>query len=921
MRPLHLKMSAFGSYAGVTNLDLTELGESGLYLITGDTGAGKTTIFDAITFALYGRASGNNRVPDSLRSNYADADTPTEVELNFSYGGKQYTVKRNPEYERPKKSGGGFTTEKANAELYMPDGRVITKRAEVDAAIIEIMGIDCNQFTQIAMIAQGDFQKLLFAETGERKKIFRKIFHTDLYETIQDKLKSDAIALKNEYAQAVYSVNQYVSGIVCDEDDVLAIDVRKAQEGGLPFAEIAELLEKLIKSDEEKQSALQKQSEANQKKKDGLTKILAKAEEVEKAAGELKTSREQLDELEPKLKELVKTRDLERAKKPEQDKLAKQIAEIEALLPEYGELEEKQKLLKEYAEKIEQNQTRIKNGNEVKAQTEKTICELKAEQKALEGADGRKAKLEAERAKTADILEQLNALKEDFAKYAQLAQNLEEAQKKYRQAADNYDKKKAEYEQANRAYLDGQAGVLAQELKDGVPCPVCGSLSHPNPAKLLSTAPTKQQLEQFKTQAETAQTAATTASENAGKKKASADEKLDYIKKTFKKLVGEYGEGAESKLDGAIKAAEESIEKADKAIEAEQKKVDRKEEIAELLPQNEEKLKRADELLTQLSNGLAEAKTEHKTCDERIAALGKKLKYADKTSAEETKQKLEEDKTKLVTELEKAETDVTEGEKKIEALKGSITQLEKQVAAADKYDIASLKAQTEELDERKEELDAQLKDVYARVRTNTTARKNINEKSVDLEKTEKQWRLVKSLSDTANGTLSGKEKVMLETYVQTTYFERIIARANTRFMLMSGGQYELKRRKEAENNRSQSGLELDIIDHYNGTERSVKTLSGGEQFKASLSLALGLSDEIQSSAGGIRLDTMFVDEGFGSLSAGDSLDTAIQALTSITDGNRLVGIISHVEELKHRIDRKITVTKQKSGGSKAEITV
>ena len=335
----------------------------------------------------------------------------------------------------------------------MPDVRVITKRAEVDAAIIEIMGIDCNQFTQIAMIAQGDFQKLLFAETGERKKIFRKIFHTDLYETIQDKLKSDSLSLKNEYAQAVYSVNQYVSGIVCDEDDVLAIDVRKAQEGGLPFAEISELLEKIIKSDEEKQGALQKQSEENQKKKDGLTKILAKAEEVEKAAGELKTSREQLDVLVPKLKELVTARDTERAKKPEQEKLAKQIAEIEALLPEYGELEEKQKSLKEYAEKIEQNQTRIENGNIVKAQTEKTISELKAEQKALEGADGRKAKLEAERAKTADILEQLNALKEDFAQYAQLAQNFEEAQKKYKQAADNYDKKKAEYEQANRAYL------------------------------------------------------------------------------------------------------------------------------------------------------------------------------------------------------------------------------------------------------------------------------------------------------------------------------------------------------------------------------------------------------------------------------------------------------------------------------------
>lgn len=437
----------------------------------------------------------------------------------------------------------------------------------------------------------------------------------------------------------------------------------------------------------------------------------------------------------------------------------------------------------------------------------------------------------------------------------------------------------------------------------------------------MTDAPTKQQLELLKAEAEAAQTQANRASEEAGKIKAAADEKLDSVKKAYARLVGEYSDGAEERLGKAVLQAKEAIDKADKAIDEEQKKIDRKAKIADILPQKEKESKRADERLTELANELAVAATKHKACEERIAALSKKLKYADKASAEAEKKKAEDCKAALVAALEKAESEFTQAEKREEALKGSMAQLEKITASSETYDVKSLTEQKQTFEEYKAELGRQLKEVYARIRTNGTALENIRVKSAELQKTEKKWRLVKSLSDTANGTLTGKEKIMLETYVQTTYFERIIARANTRFMLMSGGQYELKRRKEAENNRSQSGLELDIIDHYNGTERSVKTLSGGEQFKASLSLALGLSDEIQSSAGGIRLDTMFVDEGFGSLSAGDSLDSAIHALTCITDGNRLVGIISHVEELKHRIDRKITVTKQKSGGSRAEISV
>ena len=258
MRPIKLTVSAFGPYAGKTVLDLDKLGENGLYLITGDTGAGKTTIFDAITYALYGEASGDNREPSMFRSKYAEATTPTEVELVFSYAGKTYTVKRNPEYERPKSRGEGFTTQKAEVQLKYPDGRVVTKQRDVDNAIRDIMGINRSQFLQIAMIAQGDFLKLLLAPTEERKKIFRQIFKTQLYQDLQDRLKKESGQLNDKCDAARNSIKQYIDGITCDENDVLSIEVEKAKNGLLPAKDVMDLIDRLLTQDNDKKTAIQK---------------------------------------------------------------------------------------------------------------------------------------------------------------------------------------------------------------------------------------------------------------------------------------------------------------------------------------------------------------------------------------------------------------------------------------------------------------------------------------------------------------------------------------------------------------------------------------------------------------------------------------------------------------------------------------
>ena len=294
--------------------------------------------------------------------------------------------------------------------------------------------------------------------------------------------------------------------------------------------------------------------------------------------------------------------------------------------------------------------------------------------------------------------------------------------------------------------------------------------------------------------------------------------------------------------------------------------------------------------------------------------------FENKSVALEEKAKLEMLKNTIEEAIEKEKTNFENNEKNIAAIKSRVEENQKLLATAKEIDVFALQCKQAELKGEKESVMTLQKSVHSQRVANVISLENIKQKSDEINVVEEKWMWVKSLSNTANGNISGKEKIMLETYIQMTYFDRIINRANSRLLVMSGGQYELVRRKEAENNRSQSGLELDVTDHYNGTKRSVKTLSGGESFMASLSLALGLSDEIQSSAGGIRLDTMFVDEGFGSLDE-ESLSQAIRALSSLAEGNRLVGIISHVNELKERIEKQIVVKKEKSGGSRVSIVL
>lgn len=915
MRPYKLIMSAFGPYAGRTEVELDKLGKNGIYLITGDTGAGKTTIFDAVTYALFGEASGENREASMLRSKYADADTPTEVELFFSCRGKDYYVKRNPEYERPKSRGEGVTYEKANAELHLPDGRVITKLREVNAALTEIIGVDRDQFTQIAMIAQGDFLKLLLSPTDERKKIFQKLFKTQSYYFLQEKLKTESGKLGREYETIKNSISQYINGIVCDADSVEYPGVIKAKNDELTVEDTIELLKRIITDDENSNAAVRELSEKLQSETDAVKERISKAADIFEARKDLIRNEEELVSASEREKVLQARFAAEEARLPRARENTVKIAELKVLLSDYDELAEKQSLYgrnKVFIDGSVQSASLTEDG--IKRISEE-IEALTEEAKTLEKAGEEKIRLENEKKNAESEKADLEKLGKSIEALEKLSDDYEKAKNRYLQKRSIAEEYEAKLKEKTRVYLEAQAGILADTLEDDKPCPVCGSTVHPHIAVKPENVPTKEELDVLRENTDKANDEANTARAEAGKLKGALTEKEAGVGKEISVLSGDASpENAKSIITEKISAVICTAQELERKINEAQNRIIRRKRIDEILPLKNGELESARQNLTEIADKVKVKTAENSSFEKRICELTAKLPFNTKAEAENgiaTLQREAEGIEKAHGEAEKA---LNDNKEKLVSLKAAKAEILKRIGDGTDIDLPKEKADLQVLEEKKELLDLKSKNIYSRITSNKTSLNNILQKSSEVKAAEEKLIWMRALSNTANGNISGKEKIMLETYIQTTYFDRIIRRANTRLLVMSGGQYELKRRTEAGNNRSQSGLELDVTDHYNGSDRSVKTLSGGESFKAALSLALGLSDEIQSSAGGIRLDTMFIDEGFGSLDE-ESLSQAINALALLAEGERLVGIISHVSELKEKIDKQIVVRKEKSGGS------
>lgn len=919
MRPLKLTLSAFGPYAGKTDFDFDKLGTGGLYLITGDTGAGKTTIFDAITYALYGDPSGNNREVSMFRSKYADLETPTFVKLTFKYKDNEYTVKRNPEYERASQRGSGVTKQTAGVELTLPDKKVLTKTKEVDTAIKNIMGIDKNQFCQIAMIAQGDFLKLLLAPTKERIEIFRHIFKTKLYSDLQNKLKQEASSLDNNCLQIRQSITQYIAGINCDESSLHCVQVSKAKNNELPIDECISLLEKLLAEDSQSEEKTAEKILNIEKQADTIKLNIQQGESISRA----KLLLEQTDALIKKLSSdkitLAAALDDENKKSVEIEKLTKDSATISAQLPEYDELSQKQSALAKNISLIEKNNLTLNKAKTDIDTLKSQIESLSAEAKTLEKCGEQKIVLENNILSLNDRLSKLQQLLQSMETLKKNHEEHKKAVQIYKEKQANVDSLDASYKEGHKLYLDAQAGILAESLKENMPCPVCGSLSHPKKASKPVDVPTKEELDALQNRLSAANKEVEMASQAAGKLNGAINEKMEATLTSIKELLGDINMNSATDIAKEnISELQSKIKSINSEIEQLSKNISRKDSIEKILPQSTKRLEELQDSINTISNTITTYTSENKAIEERIKSLKSKLLFSSKLEADAKIKSNNDTVLKIQKAIELATKRLNECNEKLASTTATKAELSKQLDGKEEINLENEKIKLNELEGNIRRLRAYKEEIHSRIVNNQSNYKNINLKSDELIKAEKQYTIVKSLSDTANGNITGKDKIMLETYIQMHYFDRIISRANARLVIMTGGQYDLVRRKEAASKMGQSGLDLDVIDHYNGTERSVKSLSGGESFKASLALALGLSDEIQSSAGGIQLDTMFIDEGFGSLDE-DSLAQAMNALASLASSNKLIGIISHVGELKQKIDKQIIVKKDKTGGSRAEI--
>jgi len=1037
MKPVKLTICAFGPYAGRVEVPFSDFGNSGLYLITGDTGAGKTTIFDAITFALYGEASGTNRESSMLRSDFAAPDVKTFVELEFLYRGRLYKVERNPKYERAKKSGAGTTAENANAILTLPGGEVKTGNTAVTEAIKELIGIDRNQFAQIAMIAQGDFLKLLLASTDERGKIFRKIFNTSIYQQLQNELKYKANNLKGQYEDLRKSILQFAGEVSCAADQTVyweLADIKKANNIHAldkllaclhtlieedKIAEAAEVstgnnlqvaiaklksamdiaaiinarLEKLGKS-QERLTVLEKRQGEYMGKSSKLAASQNAMYHVKPAADELGRLRESVRNLktgiegqklilsakEPDMLKLDEMYQTEKNKDPEREALTGEINAAETTLSTYEELETLQK---------DADTTKIILEKKVKAIESKQI-----EKEKLEGeqnlVDEELIALQDVEAETERANKQLEDAKNLADKFKQLKQDLlvldknrakfASAQSDYLNAQAESNAKISEYEKMERAFLNEQAGIMAARLEDGQPCPVCGSATHPVPAVKTAEAPSEIELQHAKQKAETARLKTGQYSLTASSLKAKVEAGEESVVKSAQQVLG----SADFSNIPALLAAETEktrihLEECTEKVDTLRRQIVRKKECESKIANNKSAtLQIADEIVN-LNNEVGDLKIALGINTAKITTIRSKLLFATRKEAEEDirrkREKLASMKSALETaekslndcngtisnakavilelsgRLEIAQTNLGEAQDKFTAtlqqrgfidqaqymnmlmteeelvlLKDDLDNYNEQVKTT-KKDIATLKEETKdttfvdiaiykekelELVKEKKASEKRHLDIYSRLQTNKRIQNTIESKQNEMKEIEQKYLALRNLSDTANGDLSGKQKLAFEQYVQATYFNQIITEANKRFSYMTAGRFELIRKVEAGNLKSQTGLELDVIDNYTGKSRSVKTLSGGESFKASLAMALGLSDMIQRFAGGIQLDTIFVDEGFGALDS-ESLDQAISVLSALTSGNRTVGIISHVGELKERIDKKLVVKKSVSG--------
>ena len=915
MRPLKLTISAFGPYAGESVLDLEKLGDRGLYLITGDTGAGKTMLFDAICFALYGRSSGQERNiggnkdnGELFRSQYAKPETETFVELEFMNRGQRYTVRRVPGYRRPNSK--SKTKPSVKATLTMPDGDVITGAKQVNDEIIEILGVDKDQFSSIAMLAQGDFKRLLLADRNEKKAIFQKLFRTERFERLQYRLVKECDRVSDACAALRASLDAEIGKIVSDEELPLHLTAEEA----------VELLNTLLDRDGEAVEELTAEIEGLEERAKVLGTRLTAAQRQRTMKARLAQRQEALETGKTRLAQAQENHALWQAREPEGAALTEQIAALEVLKPRYRALDSLRRAqrrdetalagaeadAKAHKTKLTENQEAVRAGQAILEDTAQVPEELNAERERMKELKDRKKRLDA--------------LSRALQELAGGESALKTAQGDYVAKADRRRQDQQSYERLQDLFLDAQAGILAQRLAAGEPCPVCGAVEHPSPMPLADHVPTRQQLDKAKKLADQARADAEEASAECrrleGIRAQQEHQAAELARELLDCTLEQVSEALNRELNENAQAQKACLERGT-ALKARQEERTRTEEKLVTLRRDAEKLSAS---LGRSQEQAAKLRGVIDTRSAQIESLARELGDGDELALDKRITTLKQERDHLKRQLDAAAEQVRGVQGELDTLEGEIKALSGELSREEPVDENQAAQAEQEVRELLKDRRDRVNAARVRMGVNRGVLTVVERTGGELANLEEQERWLMPLKRTAMGTVAGKEKVDLETYAQTAFFEQIVGCANVRLLAMTDRQYELVCRSGGSDGRRNAGLELGVLDHFNGSERSVNTLSGGESFKASLALALGLADLIQAQSGGIQLDTMFVDEGFGSLDE-ESLRMAMNTLASLSDGRRLVGIISHVAELKERIEKQIVVTKSRDGYSSAKIVL
>lgn len=909
MRPTQLTLCGFCSYAREETLNLDALGSEGLYLICGDTGAGKTTIFDAITYALYGASSGKVRDASMLRSRSIAPDIRPFVRLTFTHDGHLYTVERSLPYHPPRRK----TEIAADADAWKDQELIASGLKEVTAIMTELLGLSHDQFTQVAMIAQGGFMELLKASSADRRKIFRRLFSTSIYEQLQEQVKVDANVAKSTLDQVLQRMRLCIAQTAAapeDEERLSPFRISSAPD----VAAFLPLLDELIAQDWQQSDQLLAQQDSLRSQITRANLDLQRGRAQERMEQDILSAQNQLRQLEQNQSDAQANFSRAQSRQPEIETLQQQAFALTAQLDKYAQRDQCRKTRDEL---VQQHGNLLLREAALDQQLSQMLAQIQQDEAdflRLSTAPQEVLAVQQELTALTDRLRQFGELAAMIRKATSTRDDLKKRTEAARIAYAHADELGQLWRQADASYFANIVGGLAKELQDGVPCRVCGSIHHPAPAPLSHDSHiTRADVDAAKERFEAARaTSDKLLVEREAISAALREQKDVLLARAAELLAYEDASQIPLLLKQRTNEAESQRITLGARLQAAQANERTYQRLSKLRTEHQSKAEDLRIQQRQASAELANVAANLKAAEATLEGLSSGLQHATRADAEKELRRLRQAKNDIETAIQNAQEKLNELVKEQLALSGRLEAWTQQLAAEERVDLPKTEAILADLQAREKHLHETSEAIASRIHINRTQYDTLRALQAEYADAEKRCAMLLRLHATFSGKLS------LEAWVQTAYFDRILYHANLRLRSMTGGQYELLRRQEELDARQQAGLNLDVRDHHNGAVRSVTSLSGGESFKAALSLALGLSDEIQASSGGVKLETMFVDEGFGSLDE-YSLQQAIATLNGVSSTGRLVGIISHVGELKHQIDRQIVVTKSSDGSSHAKI--